>query len=71
MLMPRFTKDAISYHERRAEEETARAMTVEADTHLHNELARIHRVRSALIAAAISASEREPGAPISRTDKEG
>jgi hypothetical protein len=69
--MPKFTKDEISYHARRAEEEAARAMAVEPGMHVHSELARIHRVRSALIAAAISASEKEPAMRICRTDKEG
>jgi hypothetical protein len=71
VIMPSFTQAEISYHDRRAEEEARLAATASPGTHLHEELARFHRVRSALIASAIAASRNSSGIPICGTDKEG
>lgn len=68
--MPSFTPDEISYHDRRAEEESRLAAAASPGMHLHSELARFHRVRSALISAACSGSEPKARPAIYRTDKE-
>ena len=60
------SEEAVAYHERRAQEEARLAETETAARIVHQELCRLHDIRSALLSAA----RRGPSPVAGRTDKE-